>query len=113
MEGQIPDIGDIDVALTPLMMAMAIPISFAIQFVKALANRIELFKAEEIRKSFFPMISITLTIGAYYIAGIQDFLIAGIVMGLAASGGYQAFSGTAKLVKPIVPKVNYREIHTE
>ena len=89
----------IDVTLTPLMMAMAIPISFAIQFIKALAKKVSFFEAEEIKKSFFPMVSIALTMAAYRLAGIEEWLLAGIVMGLAASGGYQAFAGTAKLIK--------------
>jgi len=101
VEDQIANLSDIEVTLTDLMMVLAVPISFAIQFIKALADKVEFFKAEEIRKSLFPMISIALTIGAYYIAGVQDFVIAGVVMGLAASGGYQAFSGSAKLIKPV------------
>ena len=109
MEEQIQQFSDIKVNLTPLMMAMAIPISFAIQFIKALANKVEFFKAEEIRKSFFPMVSIAITMAVYYIAGLNDWLLAGVVMGLAASGGYQAFNGAAKLVNgngnkhPMVP----------
>jgi len=99
MEEQIKNLSDIEVNLTPLMMAMAIPISFAIQFIKALANKLEFFRAEEIKKSLFPIVSIALTVGAYWLAGIQEYLLAGIVMGLAASGGYQAFNGTAKLIK--------------
>ena len=45
------------------------------------------------------MVSIALTMAAYRLAGIEEWLLAGIIMGLSASGGYQAFSGTAKLVK--------------
>lgn len=105
MEEQIANLSDIEVTLTPLMMVLAVPISFAIQFIKALANKVEFFKADEIKKSFFPIVSIALTIGVYYLAGVKDFLIAGSVMGLAASGGYQAFRGAGKLVKPIVPTV--------
>ena len=92
-------ISEINVNITPLMMAMAVPISFAIQFIKATVKRWSFFNADEIKKSFFPMVSIALTMAAYRLAGIDEWLLAGVVMGLAASGGYQAFSGTAKLVK--------------
>jgi hypothetical protein len=97
MEGQI-NLSDIEVTLTPLMIVLAVPISFAIQFIKALANRLEFFKAEEISKSLFPMLSIVLTCLVYMMAGVENWIIAGVVMGLAASGGYQAFNGSAKLV---------------
>lgn len=99
MEGQVGNLNDIDVTLTPLMMALAIPISFAIQFIKALATKVQFFQSEEIRKSFFPMVSIAITAAVYYFAGIERWLLASVVMGLTASGGYQAFSGAAKLVK--------------
>lgn len=104
MEGQIPNLSDIEVTLTPLMMVLAVPISFTIQFIKALTSHWGFF-TEEIKKSFFPMVSIALTIGIYCLAGIDDYLLAGVVMGLAASGGYQAFSGAGKLIKPIAPAI--------
>ena len=99
MEDQVGNLSDIEVTLTPLMMALAIPISFAIQFIKALITKVQFFQAEEIKKSLFPMVSIGITAGVYYIAGIENWILSGVVMGLAASGGYQAFNGAAKLVK--------------
>jgi len=96
MESQI---SNIDVTITPIMVAMAVFVSFAIQFIKALLNRLAFFGTDEIKKSFFPMISITLTIGAFFLAGVENFLLAGVVMGLSASGGYTMLNGSAGLAK--------------
>jgi len=93
------EINNLDVTVTPIMMSMAIFVSFAIQFIKALLNRFDFFDADEIKKSFFPMISIGLTMGAFFLAGIENWILAGVVMGLTASGGYTMLHGSAGLIK--------------
>ena len=96
MEEQL---NNIDVTITPIMLAMAVFVSFAIQFCKALLSRITFFDADEVKKSFFPMISIALTTLAFYLAGVDNYLLGGIVMGLSASGGYTMLNASAGLVK--------------
>ena len=101
MEEQIKQLGDITV--TPLMLALAIPVTFAIQFIKALVGKWNFFSADEIKKSLFPLVGIAITIMAYYFAGIENWMLAGVVMGLAASGGYDAFSGASRLTNIAKP----------
>jgi len=103
MEEQIANLSDKGVILTSNMAYMAVFISFIIQFVKAALMRWKFFEDEGVKKSFFPMLSCGLTMGTYYFVGVQDWALAGVAMGLAACGGYQAFAGSAKLIKPLVP----------
>jgi len=99
MEEQIQKLSDIKITITPIMMMMSVFVSFAIQFIKAILERWSFFSADEIKKTLFPMITIALTMAAFYLAGVTEWPLAGAVMGLAASGGYTSFSGSAGLVK--------------
>ncbi len=59
------------------------------------------FLTDEMRKPLWPLLSIVLTAFVFYAGKIDDWLVAGIVVGLAAGGGYSLFSGITKAgVKP-------------
>jgi len=95
---------NIDVTLTPLMMAMAVPIALAIEFIKALSKRLD-FLTPEIRKPLLPLVGIMLAMMAFGLAGIENWLMAGTVVGLSAGGGYDLFKGMSRAGKknPVAP----------
>jgi hypothetical protein len=96
MEEQIKNL---NVNITESMMLIALFCSFAVQFVKAALKRFNFFTDDEVKKSFFPMISIFFTAGALFLVGTKDWLMAGVILGWSACGGYDSFSGSAGLVK--------------
>jgi len=105
MEEQI---NDLNINITTSMMIIAFFCSFAVQFIKVVLKRFTFFSSDEIKKSFFPMLSIALTAGALFIAGVEDWMIAGVILGWSACGGYTSLSGSAGLIKksPVLPVIS-------
>jgi len=97
-------LSEINVTLTPLMMTMAVPIALAVEFIKALSNKLNFFTTE-IRKPLFPLVGIGLAILAFGLAGVENWLVAGVMIGLSAGGGYDLFKGMAQVSKkpPVAP----------
>lgn len=95
----------LDVTITTTMQVLGVVVALALQVIKGLSSQWD-FLSEEVRKALWPLVSIGLTVGCFYAGKVENALVAGVVVGLAASGGYSLFSGVTKAgVKPpaIVP----------
>jgi hypothetical protein len=101
MEEQISQLAEKGVELQYNMIYMAVFISFAVQFAKVLLQRFSFFNEQGVKEAFYPLLSIGLTSAVYYFCGVQDWALAGVIMGSSAAGGYVAFSGTAKMANKI------------
>jgi len=89
-------LGGMDVTITPMMMAMAVPIALAVEFIKAIIGRWPII-TPEIRKPLFPLLGIGLALMSFALAGIENWLLAGVLIGLSAGGGYDLFKGMARV----------------
>jgi len=88
--------GGMDITVTPLMMAMAVPIALAVEFIKAIIGNWKII-TPEVRKPLFPLLGIGLAVMSFWLAGIESWLMAGVLIGLSAGGGYDLFKGMANV----------------
>lgn len=81
------------ITLTPQMLEIVAVIAFIIQQTKGLpyVNKIN---------PYLPLLSMALGVGLSYVWGIDNYVMAGIMEGMAASTGYKIFNPT----KPEVTK---------
>jgi hypothetical protein len=95
-----------DVTLTPGMLAVGILVSLFTEFVKAIISRWT-WMTETITKPGFPLLGCACCMGIFALAGLEQWMLGGIAVGLMTGGGYDAFKGmaAAKGVKipPVVP----------
>jgi len=102
-------ISNLNVTMTPTMYVIGLVVALAVEFIKAILSRWS-FVTAEIKKPLFPLIGVFLSSMAFAVGGIENWLIAGVIIGLATGGGYDMFKGTSKLgvpaetVKPPVPQ---------
>jgi len=89
-------INNLNVTMTPTMYVIGLVVALAVEFIKALLSRFS-FVTAEIKKPLFPLIGIGLSAMAFAIGGLENWLIAGVIIGLATGGGYDMFRGTSKL----------------
>lgn len=98
--------GQMDVTLTPGMMAVGIVVSLFTEFIKAIISRWPSI-TETITKPAFPLLGCACCMGVFALAGNEQWMLSGIAVGLMTGGGYDAFKGmaAAKGVKlpPVVP----------
>jgi hypothetical protein len=92
-------ISSLTVTITPTMICIAGFISFVIQFIKACIGQWPKL-TDEIQKPLWPLVGILLCSLAFGMAQVENFLVAGTVLGLAAGGGYVLFKGTTALNQP-------------
>jgi len=88
--------GGMDITVTPMMMAMAVPIALAVEFIKAIIGKWKII-TPEIKKPLFPLLGIGLALMSFALAGIENWLLAGVLIGLSAGGGYDLFKGMARV----------------
>lgn len=88
--------GGMDITVTPLMMAMAVPIALAVEFIKALIGNWKII-TPEVKKPLFPLLGIGLAVMSFWVAGIEGWLMSGVLIGLSAGGGYDLFKGMANV----------------
>ena len=90
---------NLNVTMTPTMYVTGLVVALAVEFIKAMISRWA-FVTDEIKKPLFPLIGICLSSMAFAICGLENWLIAGVIIGLATGGGYDMFKGTSKLSIP-------------
>ena len=97
--------GGMDITVTPMMMAMAVPIALAVEFIKAIIGRWKII-TPEVKKPLFPLLGIGLAVLSFWVAGIESWLMSGMLIGLSAGGGYDLFKGMANVRngKPVTNK---------
>lgn len=104
----LPDLSQamssLDVTITPTMVVMAGFVSYVLQFIKACVGTWAWLTGER-QKPLWPMVGIALCSLAFGLAHVENFLVAGVVLGLAAGGGYDMFKGTTALNPPKVPPI--------
>jgi len=89
-------ISSLDVTITPTMLVLALFVSYVVQVIKALVGKWPVL-TEEIEDPLWPMISMTLCTVAFGAAGVENYLVAGAILGLSAGGGFSLFKGTTAL----------------
>jgi len=100
MEEQMQQLQGLDVTVTTTMQVLGVVVALALQFVKAFTARWD-FLSDEMRKPLWPLLSIVLTAFCFYAAKVEGWFVSGVLVGLAAGGGYSLFSGITKAgVKP-------------
>lgn len=104
MLDQTTNLEGLDVTITTTMQVLAVVVALMVQFVKALLSRWPIL-SDEAKKALFPLLSVGFTMGLFYLSGTENWLIASIVTGLTASGGYSVFSGANKLTNGKLKKV--------
>ena len=98
---------DVEVTLTPMMIAVGILVSLFTEFVKAIISRWPSI-TETITKPAFPLLGCACCMGIFALAGNEQWILCGIAVGLMTGGGYDAFKGMAAAknnIKPIVPLI--------
>ena len=80
---------EITVQLTPEMLALVPVVAAIIQLIKR-------FDFVEKIKSYLPLISIGLGVGLSFATQMPDPVIPGLIIGLAASGGYDLLKAPIK-----------------
>jgi len=83
------------VTVTSTMMIMGVGVGLVVELVKAVLSKWPGFTAE-MRKPMLPLVGIGLSMLAFGVAGIENWLLGGIVMGLAAGGGYDFLKGVTR-----------------
>jgi len=80
---------DLTITLTPAMLALVPVVAAILQMLK---------KLEPIQKikSYLPFISVGVACGLCFFAKIQEPIMASIIIGLVASGGFDMLRGTTK-----------------
>jgi len=102
-------INNLNVTMTPTMYVIGLVVALAVEFIKAILSRWS-FVTAEIKKPLFPLIGVCLSSMAFAIGGQENWMIAGVIIGLATGGGYDMFKGTSRLSVPaetITPPVKY------
>jgi len=101
-----PDVSDaissLNVTVTPTMIVIAGFVSYLLQFIKACVGSWKVL-TDAIQKPLWPMVGILLCSLCFGLAGVENYLVAGSILGLAAGGGYDMFKGTTALNKPKSP----------
>ena len=78
-----------EITLTPAMLAIVPIVAYFIQIIKGLPY------AEKLTP-YLPILSGLVGIGLSYLFAIENPVIAGILIGMAASTGYNQFKATSK-----------------
>jgi len=89
-------ISSLNVTMTPTMYVLGMVVALVLEFIKAMISRWP-FMTPEIKKPLMPLLSISLSSLVFGLAGVEGWLVAGVLIGLAAGGGYDIFRGTAGL----------------
>jgi len=92
-------ISSLEVTITPTMLVIAGFVAYAIQFIKACVGGWARL-SDAIQKPLWPMVGMALCALAFGLGGVENYLVAGAVLGLAAGGGYDIFKGTSALNQP-------------
>lgn len=92
-------LSNLDVTLTSTTYVVGLVASLAVQFIKAIISRWPSVRPE-IKKPLLPLIGIVLCCLTLAVAGVENWFVAGVVIGLASGGGYDIFKGTSNLSKP-------------
>jgi hypothetical protein len=96
----LPDLSQamssLEVTITPTMVVIAGFVSYVLQFIKACVCGWPRL-TDAIQKPLWPMVGIALCSLAFGFAHVENFLVAGAILGLAAGGGYDMFKGTTAL----------------
>jgi len=95
----------LDVTITTTMQVLGVVVALALQFIKAFTVRWAAL-TDDMRKALWPLVSIGLTMLCFWLGKVDNWLIAGVVVGLSACGGYDWFAGASKLgakAPPVVP----------
>lgn len=95
-------ISSLDVTITPTMLVLTGVVTYMIQFLKACVST-WVWLTDEREKAMWPLVGIGLCSLAFGFAGVENFLVAGGILGLAAGGGYDQFKATSGLIKPKLP----------
>lgn len=94
----------LDVTITPTMLVLTGVVSYVIQFLKACVST-WVWLTDEREKALWPLFGMALCSVAFGFAGVDNYLVGGIILGLAAGGGYDQFTATSALIKPKLPAV--------
>jgi hypothetical protein len=97
-------INSLDVTITPTMFVLAGVVTYMIQFLKACVST-WIWLTDERENALWPLVGMGLCSVAFGFAGVENYLVAGAVLGLAAGGGYDQFKATSALIKPKLPPV--------
>jgi len=89
-------VNTLNVTMTPTMYVIGLVVALAVEFIKAILSRWS-FITSEIKKPLLPLIGVLLSSMAFVIGGVENWLIAGVIIGLATGGGYDMFRGTSNL----------------
>lgn len=96
-ELQTIDLGD--VTLTQSMIMLGAVIMIAVQLFRASLMQLWPAGPDEIKKPLTSLVSVSLSMLIFYAMAIESWLMGGIVIGLAAGGGYEFTKNMAGLVK--------------
>ncbi|MBN2312351.1 MAG: hypothetical protein JXM79_00385 [Sedimentisphaerales bacterium] len=83
------------VTVTSSMMIIGVGVALVVELVKAALSQWPGFTAE-MRKPLLPLVGIGLSMLAFGVAGIENWLLGGIVVGLATGGGYDFIKGVTQ-----------------
>jgi len=75
-----------DITLSPELLAL-------VPFVVGLLQLIKRFSFAETIKPFIPFVAIAISCGYCYVQQIPDPVVSGLLLGMVASGGYDAAKG--------------------
>lgn len=95
-------ISSLEVTITPTMIVLAGIVTYVIQFLKACVCT-WVWLTDEREQALWPLVGMGLCSLAFGFAHVENFLVAGAILGLAAGGGYDQFSATSALIKPKPP----------
>ena len=99
----MPDLSNalssLDVTITPTMIVLAGFVSYVIQFLKACVSGWA-WLTDEREKPLWPIVGVLLCALAFAMMGVENYLVAAGILGTAAGGVYDAYTGTTALIKP-------------
>jgi len=87
------NVGVEGVTLTYSMMVLTIGVALFVELVKVILSRFVWFTAD-MKKPFLPLLSIGITMAVFRATGQTSWLLAGVILGWSASGGYDWVAGT-------------------
>ncbi len=100
------NVGVEGVTITYAMMVLTIGVALVVELVKVILSRFAWF-TDDLRKPFLPLLSIALTMATFRATGQTSWLLAGVILGWSASGGYTWVAGMLEKLglktKAVVP----------
>ena len=100
------NVGVEGVTITYAMMVLTIGVALFVELIKVILSRFAWFTAD-LKKPFLPLLSIGVTMAVFRATGQTSWLLAGVILGWSASGGYTWVAGMLEKLglktKAVVP----------